>query len=120
MQDGTGRVGQGDGPGIGEGRPAAPVEVPEAPKSLVPGADPVYVAPGASVDLAAANTRAANLIELLPVGSDVVLLQRDVGAPPWKIEVRWPGAFRWRVASRDEQGLEGRPSADGGICVDEN
>ena len=54
------------------------------------------------------------------MGSDVVLLQRDVGPPPWKIDVPWPGAFRWRVASRDERGLEGRPSADGGICVDEN
>jgi hypothetical protein len=103
-----------------KGRPLPPLDVPEAPRSLVPGADPVYVAPGAPVDLAAANTRAANQIEILPVGSDVVLLQRDVGAPPWRIEMRWPGAFRWRVASRDERGLEGRPSADGGICVDEN
>jgi hypothetical protein len=102
-----------------KGRPTAPVDVPEAPRSLKPGADPIYVTPGESVDLSASSTRAANQIELLPVGSEVVLLQRDVGAPPWKIEVPWPGAFRWRVASRDERGLEGRPSADGGICVDE-
>lgn len=102
-----------------KGRPLAPVDAPEPPKSLKPGADPIYVTPGASVDLSAATKSTSNLIELLPVGSDVVLLQREVGAPPWKLEVPWPGAFRWRVASRDERGLEGRPSADGGICVDE-
>jgi hypothetical protein len=103
-----------------KGQPLAPVDAPEAPRSLKPGADPVYVTPGATVSLDAANTRTANQIELLPVGSDVVLLQRDVGPPPWKLEVPWPGAFRWRVASRDERGLEGPPSADGGICVELN
>jgi hypothetical protein len=103
-----------------KGRPLAPVDAPEAPRSLKPGADPVYVTPGTAVRLDAANTRTANQIELLPVGSDVVLLQRDVGPPPWKLEVPWPGAFRWRVASRDERGLEGPPSADGGICVELN
>jgi hypothetical protein len=103
-----------------KGRPTAPVDAPEPPRSLKPGTDPIYVAPGEPVDLTAATKGASNIIELLPVGSDVVLMQRDVGAPPWKLEVPWPGAFRWRVASRDERGLEGRPSADGGICVDEN
>jgi hypothetical protein len=77
------------------------------------------VTPGSTVDLNASTTRAANQIELLPVGSEVVLLQKELGAPPWKLEMPWPGAFRWRVVSRDDRGLEGRPSADGLICVDE-
>src|SRR4030095_5320121 len=102
-----------------KGKPLAPVDTPEPPKNLKPGSDPVYVTPGTTLDGTAATTRAANQIELLPVGSDVVLLQKEVGAPPWKLELPWPGAFRWRVSSRDEKGLEGRPSAAGGICVDE-
>ena len=52
------------------------------------------------------------------MGSDVVLLQRDVTASPVKIEVPWEGAFRWRVSARDARGLEGVPSADGLIAVD--
>jgi hypothetical protein len=64
------------------------------------------------------GTRTAYQVEVLPVGSDDVLIQRDVGAPPWRLTVAWPGAFRWRVASRDERGLEGKPSADGLFCVD--
>jgi hypothetical protein len=104
----------------GKTRPLPPVETPEPPQGLKPGTDPIYVTPGASIDLRASTSRTSNQIELLPVGSDVVLLQRDVGAPPWKLVVPWSGAFSWRVASRDERGLEGRPSADGGICVDEN
>jgi hypothetical protein len=102
-----------------KGKPLAPVDTPEPPKNLKPGSDPAYVTPGTTLDVTAATTRASNQIELLPVGSDVVLLQKEVGAPPWKLEFPWPGAFRWRVSSRDEKGLEGRPSADGGICVDE-
>src|SRR5262245_2253196 len=112
------------GPGKGtivteKAKPLAPVDAPEPPKGLRPGRDAIYVTPGTTIDLYASTTRAANQVELLPVGSDVVLLQKDLGAPPWKLELPWPGAFRWRVASRDERGLEGRPSADGLICVDE-
>jgi hypothetical protein len=57
-------------------------------------------------------------LELLPVGSDVVLLQRDVASSPARIEVPWEGAFRWRVSARDRRGLEGMPSVDGLIAVD--
>ena len=52
------------------------------------------------------------------MGADYVLLQRDVGPPPVQLSVPWGGAFRWRVASRDERGLEGVPSAEGLICVE--
>ena len=52
------------------------------------------------------------------MGEDTVLLQRDVGPPPVRLSLPWRGAFRWRVAARDERGLEGVPSAEGLICVD--
>jgi hypothetical protein len=121
--DGAGQVvvlGPGKGTIVSDkGKPLAPADTPEPPRDLKPGNDAVYVTPGSTVELNASTTRAANQIELLPVGSDVVLLQKELGAPPWKLEMPWPGAFRWRVASRDDRGLEGRPSADGLICVDE-
>ncbi len=121
--EGAGQVvvlGPGKGTVVAEkAKPLPPAQTPDPPQGLKPGGDPIYVVPGTSIDLQAATSRASNQIELLPVGSEVVLLQRDVGAPPWKLDLPWPGAFRWRVSSRDDRGLEGRPSADGQICVDE-
>jgi hypothetical protein len=100
--------------------PSAPEAVPAPPdeEGLWPGKDPVYVAPGEALELRWKGVAAGYQLELLPVGSDVVLLQRDVAAPPARIEVPWEGAFRWRVSARDKQGLEGMPSADGLIAVD--
>jgi len=101
------------------GAPSAPQPVPAPPAGgMWPGRDPVYAAPGQSLELRWKGDAPAYQIELLPVGSDVVLLQRDVDAPPARIEVPWEGAFRWRVSARDERGLEGPPSEDGFIAVD--
>jgi len=99
--------------------PSAPAELPPAPsQDLWPGRDPVYVVPGAPVELRWQADSAAYQVEILPVGSDVVLIQRDLAAPPARIALPWEGAFRWRVSSRDRRGLEGAPSADGLIAVD--
>ena len=99
--------------------PSAPETAPAPPgEGLWPGDDPVYVAPGAPLELRWKGSAPGYQVELLPVGSDVVLLQRDVAAPPARIEVPWEGAFRWRVSARDARGLEGLPSADGLIAVD--
>jgi hypothetical protein len=57
-------------------------------------------------------------LEVLPVGADYVLFQRDVGPPPFPLSLPWRGAFRWRVTARDQRGLEGVPSAEGLICVE--
>ena len=104
---------------VREGKPPlSPLALPEPPEGLMPGSDPRYVAPGDTISLSWMGTRSAYQVEVLPVGSDDVLIQRDVGAPPWRLTVAWPGAFRWRVASRDARGLEGEPSADGLFCVD--
>jgi hypothetical protein len=102
------------------GRAPSPPEAVPAPPSegLWPGADPVYVAPGEPLELRWKGGAPAYQVELLPVGSEVVLLQRDVAAPPARIAVPWEGAFRWRVSARDQRGLEGVPSAYGLIAVD--
>ena len=101
------------------GAPSAPEAVPAAPaEGLWPGKDPVYVAPGEPVELRWKGDASGYQLELLPVGSDVVLLQRDVATSPARIEVPWEGAFRWRVSARNRRGLEGMPSADGLIAVD--
>jgi hypothetical protein len=112
------------GPGQGTvvtagGAPSAPQSVLKAPsEGLWPAQDPVFVAPAEPLELRWKGSAPSYQLELLPVGSDIVLLQRDVTAPPVKIEVPWEGAFRWRVSARDARGLEGLPSADGLIAVD--
>jgi hypothetical protein len=101
------------------GAPSAPQDVLAPPRDgLWPAQDAVFVAPAEAVELRWKAGAASYQLELLPVGSDVVLMQRDVSAPPVKIEVPWEGAFRWRVSARDSRGLEGLPSADGLIAVD--
>ncbi len=109
----------GTGTIVHSGRPPLPpLALPEPPEGLTPGSDPRYAAPGQPISLSWTPRGAAHQVEVLPVGSDNVLIQRDVGPPPWRVAIPWPGAFRWRVASRDERGLEGKPSADGLICID--
>jgi hypothetical protein len=105
-------VASGHSPSEPERLPAAPVE------GLWPGPDPVYVGPGEPLELRWSGEAPSYQLELLPVGSDVVLLQRDVAAPPVRIEVPWEGAYRWRVSARNRRGLEGAPSEDGLIAVD--
>jgi hypothetical protein len=114
-------VAAGRGTVVGAGRPpTAPQDAPSAPPAptLWPGRDPVYVAPGQPLELRWKGDAPSYQIELLPVGSDIVLLQRDVASSPARIEVPWEGAFRWRVSARDGRGLEGLPSEDGLIAVD--
>jgi hypothetical protein len=110
----------GRGTAVAAGRaPSPPEAVPPPPsEGRWPGEDPVYFAPGEAIELRWKGGAPAYQVELLPVGSDVVLLQRDVAAPPARISVPWEGAFRWRVSARNQRGLEGEPSADGLIAVD--
>jgi hypothetical protein len=101
--------------------PTAAENAPSPPSAegLWPGADPVYAERGQPLDLYwEGGDSPAFQIEILPVGHDFVLYQRDVGPPPVQVSVPWGGAFRWRVASRDDRGLEGIPSQEGLICVE--
>lgn len=109
----------GDGTVVERGRaPGAPRPAPAPPASgLWPGRDPVYVGAGEPLELRWAEGARSYQVELLPVGGEAVLLQRDVPAPPLRIAVPWEGAFRWRVSARDGLGLEGLPSPEGLIAV---
>jgi hypothetical protein len=99
--------------------PTAPEPLPAPPREgLWPAKDPVYVSAGAPLELRWTGDAAAYQVELLPVGSEVVLLQRDVTAAPLRLEVPWAGAFRWRVSARDARGVEGSPSDEGLIAVE--
>jgi hypothetical protein len=116
------RLEAGRGTIVAAGRaPTAAESTPSPPeaKGLWPGADPVYAERGEALDLRWEDGDFSSFqIEILPVGRDFVLYQRDVGPPPVQVSVPWGGAFRWRVAARDDRGLEGIPSEAGLICVD--
>ena len=103
----------GRGTIVAAGRAPTPAEDTPAPptdEALWPGMDPVFANPGDTLDLVWEADSPAFQIEILPVGGDYVLYQRDVGPPPVQVSVPWRGAFRWRVASRNDRGLEGVPS----------
>jgi hypothetical protein len=102
----------------GGAAPPTRAPLPPATASLWPGRDAVYAAPGEPIELRWQGEAAGYHVELLPVGSEVLLVQRDVTAPPLRLEVPWEGAFRWRVSSRDARGIEGPPSGEGLIAVD--
>jgi hypothetical protein len=110
----------GRGTLVRSGRPpSSPEDAPAPPsKGLWPGKDPVYVVAGEPLELRWNGDAPGYQLELLPVGSDVVLQQHDVAASPARIDVPWEGAFRWRVSARTARGLEGLPSEDGLIAVD--
>jgi hypothetical protein len=111
----------GEGTVVASGRPPTPpAKAPPPPRaeSLWPGRDPVFTSRDEPLILRWEAGAPAYHVEVLPVGADTVLLQRDVGPPPASVLIPWPGAFRWRVAARDDHGLEGVPSAEGLICVD--
>jgi len=97
---------------------AADTAPPPSEESLHPGRDPVFTSRGEPMDLLWEGDARTYHLEVLPMGADYVLLQREVGPPPVQLSIPWGGAFRWRVAARDERGLEGVPSGEGLICVD--
>jgi hypothetical protein len=108
----------GEGTVIKDGRqPEAPAKLPEAPTALQPGQDPVYVTRGEPLRLSWSPAGDTHHIQLLPLNSDDVLIEKDVSGPPQAITFAWLGTFRWRVSSRDARGMESRPSAPGYICV---
>jgi hypothetical protein len=103
------------------GVPSGPLAAPAPPRGLRPGSDPAFVAKDAPIALAwqPGEGSVGYHVELTAVGSDQVLIARDVESPPWRVTIPWFGAFRWRVSTRDARGLEGVPSEDGLVCVDE-
>jgi hypothetical protein len=107
----------GEGTVVMDGRPPeAPTPLGAAPRGLQPGKDPVYVRVGQSVDLRWTAAGPSHHVEILALQTDEVLLAREVGAPPIRVEIPWMGTYRWRVSARDARGLESPPSAEGLIC----
>jgi hypothetical protein len=99
------------------GPPEAAAPLPPPPRLLVPGADPRYLGRDEPLPLSWDSPGAAFHVQVLAVGSDEVLLAREVAAPPLVLRLPWLGTFRWRVSARDPLGQEGPPSADGHVCV---
>ena len=111
----------GRGTVVRSGRaPSAPEDVPAPPADgLWPGKDPVYVAPGEPLELRWKGDAPGYQVELLPVGSDVVLLQRDVAASPARIEVPWEGRLPVaRLGPGPARPRGHRPPRTGLIAVD--
>ena len=107
----------GEGTVLADGRPPeAATPLPSAPGGLEPGKDPLYVRSGQAAELRWTARSPAHRVELLALDRDVVLLARDVVTSPLRLELPWPGTYRWRVAARDARGVESRPSVEGLIC----
>jgi hypothetical protein len=107
----------GQGTVVQDGRPPEPPSpLPEAPLGLHPGSDAAYVRSGQPVELRWTASAERHHVEILALQKDEVLLSRDAGTPPLRLEIPWLGTYRWRVFARDARGVESRPSADGLIC----
>jgi hypothetical protein len=107
----------GEGTVVADGRPPEkPTPLPDAPSGLEPGRDPLYVRSGQAAQLSWTARSPTHHVEVLALDRDLVLLARDVGAPPLRLELPWLGTYRWRVAARDARGVESRPSPEGLIC----
>lgn len=104
----------GQGTVVMDGRPPeAPAPLPAAPRGLDPGHDPVYVRSGQPVALRWTSAGPSHHVEILALEGDAVLLAREAGEPPLRLEIPWLGTFRWRVSARDARGVESRPSTEG-------
>jgi hypothetical protein len=109
---------QGQGTFVEAGKPPEmPTALPPAPRSLSPGADPIYVVRGKPILLSWSPSGPANHVQVLGLEPGDLLIARDVATPPVEVELPASGTYRWRVAARTDRGLEGVPSAEGLICV---
>jgi hypothetical protein len=113
----TVEVQAGQGAVVTDGRPPeAATPLPEPPRGLYPGQDPAYVRRGQPVELRWNTPAPGYHVEILALQSDDVLLARDAGASPLRLEIPWLGTYRWHVSVRDARGVESRPSVEGLIC----
>jgi hypothetical protein len=109
----------GEGTSVTDGRPPEPATpLPATPSTLLPGQEVRYVRTGQPVELRwDAKGAASSHVELLSLDGDDVLLARDAGAPPYRLEIPWLGTYRWRVSARDARGVESAPSTTGLVCL---
>jgi len=97
--------------------PTTPELLPAPPETLDPGADPFYADKGKPIKLSWTPSEGAYRIQVLPIHSDEVLIDKDVAGSPQTVAIPWVGTFRWRISARDDRGLEGVPSGEGLVCV---
>jgi hypothetical protein len=109
-------VTSGAGAVFTQGAAPSAVELPSRPQVISPGADAAYVAKGEPLDVSWTPSGRSH-VQLLAIGSEEVLMDRDIDGAKTTLSVPWPGLYRWRVAGRDAAGLEGVPSTEGLICV---
>ncbi len=88
----------------------------ERPRVVLPSADARYVAAGEPVELSWRPAGASH-VQVLSFETDHVLVERDLEGDRTSLAIPWPGLYRWRVAARDANGVEGPPSTEGLICV---
>jgi len=97
--------------------PTRPTPLPPAPTDLAPGDDALYAAPGEAINLTWKAPFSTYHLEVLPIHSNEVLIAREAQGNATTVAIPWPGTFRWRVASRSPDGIEGLPSMEGLIVV---
>jgi len=107
----------GQGAVVAKGAAPEIVPLPEPPRGLSPGTDPVYVEKGRAVRLAWTGATRRYHLELTSLDGGEVVLARDVEGLQAELPTRWLGTFRWRVSAVDDAGLEGSPSEPGLLCV---
>lgn len=108
----------GQGTWVEKGRPPKPpTPLPAAPLGLSPGGDPVYIPRGEPVRLSWSPNLGSHRIEVWEAAADHLILARDVGRAPVQVELPNTGTYRWRVFTRDGNGLESLPSTDGFVCI---
>lgn len=88
-----------------------------APSDLEPGDDPRYAVPNEAITLRFHSTARLHHVQILGIESTQALIERDVQGTEVTLAIPWPGTFRWRVAARDRDGLEGLFSREGLIAV---
>ena len=99
------------------GAPASALELATAPVELSPAEDPAYATVAQPVALHWSANQAAYYVEVLPLHTEQVIRAIDAAQSPVNLAIPWVGTFRWRVAARDANGVEGQPSDEGLITV---
>ena len=97
--------------------PQLPRPLPEPPRIISPGRDPVYARPGKPVTLTWDATAGRHVVRLLPLKEPHPVKQWETRRPPFSPRLSRPGTYRWQVATLDTDGLESLPSAAGLVCV---
>lgn len=119
VKSGHGTVSLDRGQGVVIQADAEPhvIDLPAPPGGLSPGSDPVYVPQGRLARLAWTGSARRYRVHVLSLTGDEVVLSREVEGTSVEVPGRWLGTFQWRVASIDDDGLEGVPSPPGLFCV---